>query len=1069
MLRDIDVLAVPDDAATAIAIEPKAPPMRGAVGPTAARIAAAEGDAIVIAIDEQRAESIAAALVAMLPKATVLLVPESDSLPGDPTPTSAGVAGRRVAALRKLRARSKSGKGRTVVVTTAEAIARKVAPPEAFDAAPQTIVAGKPLDGEKLAAGLLPIGYFLDDRIDEPGEIAIRGGVIDIFPADRDGPVRIEVADGQVMAIHAYDPVSQRTTEALDRIEIGAAAEPDPGAEPAILLDHLPDAALAIDVGAERRRDSFIELVEDARRARAGTTIATIDVEGWNAAIAARRRIDIDRGAEREGDRFVEARQPGRALVRAVREAREAGDVIVLAAAGRDMRFLARRLERGLGDAPAPAARGWQDVIKAKAGALLSIDMELDRGWRCDGLFVVAAADVLGSRARNGIAGSVVDPLTGEATSFQLSDAVIHEDHGLGLLRGIERVETGDLTADAIRLEYAGGAQRLVPADEADRLWRYGADEGAVTLDKLDGSSWQKRRGDIDAALAESARGLTELARERADRTAPVLEAPAADYEKFAAGFAFTPTPDQHRAFEAVREDLALPQPMDRLIVGDVGYGKTEVALRAAAIAVLAGHQVAIAAPTTVLVRQHVETFRRRFERIGKRVEGLSGLSTAAETKAVEAGLADGSIDVVVGTKAVAGKNVAYARLGLVVIDEEQRFGTADKLKLRTLGCNPHVLTLTATPIPRTLQTALVGLQQISVIATPPARRQPIRTTVGTFDSAAIRAALMRERARGGQSFVVVPRIEDMAPLAEQLAKLVPELTVRQAHGKLPAAEIDDAMVRFGSGDGDVLLATNIIEAGLDVPRANTMIVWRADRFGLSQLHQLRGRVGRGRVRGQIMLLTDPDAQIAPATLKRLRTLEALDRLGAGFAISARDLDQRGAGDLLGEEQAGHVKLIGVGLYQHLLGYALRAARGEAVERWTPELNLGVAGSLPEEWIPEPEVRINLYARLACATSSEEIDALAEEIEDRFGTPPAEVRTLLALARLRQLACSARVARIDAGPAAIALTLRPDFGGDAGSAGLTEKNGRLLLAEKSEADEARLEKVTALLDRLAEG
>jgi transcription-repair coupling factor (superfamily II helicase) len=506
---------------------------------------------------------------------------------------------------------------------------------------------------------------------------------------------------------------------------------------------------------------------------------------------------------------------------------------------------------------------------------------------------------------------------------------------------------------------------------------------------------------------------------------------------------------------------------MDRLVVGDVGYGKTEVALRAAAIAVLAGHQVAVAAPTTVLVRQHVESFRRRFERIGKRVEGLSGLSTAAEARAVKAGLADGSIDVVIGTQAIAGKGVDYARLGLVVIDEEQRFGMATKADLRTIGGSPHVLTLTATPIPRTLQAALVGLQQISVIATPPARRQPIRTNVGIFDSAAVRAALVREQARGGQSFVVVSRIEDMAPMAAQLAELVPELVVRQAHGKMPAAEIDDAMVRFATGDGDVLLATNIIEAGLDVPRANTMIVWRADRFGLSQLHQLRGRVGRGRLRGHILLATDPDAQIAPATLKRLRTLEALDRLGAGFAISARDLDQRGAGDLLGEEQAGHVKLIGVGLYQHLLGDALRAARGETVERWTPEVNLGVSGSIPEAWIPEPEVRINLYARLARATDAVEIDALAAEMEDRFGQVPDAVQTLFALARIRQLACSARVARIDAGPAAIAITPRKDFGGDAKAAGLKEKNGRLLLAEQIDAGEARIQAVSTLLEQLS--
>ncbi|MDB5690546.1 MAG: box helicase [Sphingomonas bacterium] len=1061
MVRTLTTV-VDDDGAGAGAAPPVA--VQGAIGPTAMRIAAADRDTFVIAADEPRATAIAAALRAMLPDAAVLCLPESDDLPGDPAPASAGVAGQRVAVLRRLRARAA---GRTILVTTAESVARKVAPPEAFDFPPRTFAVGTPVDGEALAAELMPIGYFLDDRIDEPGEIAVRGGVIDIFPADRDTPVRIEIAEGKVAAIAAFDPVSQRTTVPLDSVDIGAAAEPPAGADGCSLFDHFPDAALAIDVGAEARRDSFVDLVNDTRQTRSGSAPAIYPIEAasWEEAVAQRHAVRIERGQETDGVRFVQARQPGRMLFKALREARERGDVVVLAGAPRDLRFMARQLEKGVGEAPGTAA-SWRDVADAPPGALLALAMEIERGWRSEGLAVIAAADVLGSRAGSGGPGATVDPLTGEATAFQLGDAVIHEDHGLGLLRGIETVETGGEVRDAIRLEYAGGAQRLVPVEEADRLWRYGAGEGAVTLDKLDGSTWQKRRGDIDAALAETARGLTELARERAGRTAPAMTAPASDYEKFAAGFPFTLTPDQHRAIEAARDDLATTTPMDRLVVGDVGYGKTEVALRAAAIAVLAGHQVAVAAPTTVLVRQHVESFRRRFERIGKRVEGLSGLSTAAEVKAVRAGLADGSIDVVIGTHAIGGKRVDYARLGLVVIDEEQRFGMAAKAELRTIGDSPHVLTLTATPIPRTLQAALVGLQQISVIATPPARRQPIRTTVGIFDPAAVRAALVRERGRGGQSFVVVSRIEDMAPIAGQLAALVPELVVRQAHGKMPAAEIDEAMVRFATGDGDVLLATNIIEAGLDVPRANTMIVWRADRFGLSQLHQLRGRVGRGRLRGHILLTTDPDVQIAPATLKRLRTLEALDRLGAGFAISARDLDQRGAGDLLGEEQAGHVKLIGVGLYQHLLGDALRTARGETVERWTPELNLGVSGSIPEEWIPEPEVRINLYARLARATDAEELDALAAEMEDRFGQLPDEVQTLFALARIRHLACPARIARIDAGPAAIAITPRRDFAGDVDAAGLKEKNGRLLLAREVSAGEARIQAVSTLLERL---
>jgi len=501
---------------------------------------------------------------------------------------------------------------------------------------------------------------------------------------------------------------------------------------------------------------------------------------------------------------------------------------------------------------------------------------------------------------------------------------------------------------------------------------------------------------------------------------------------------------------------------MDRLVIGDVGFGKTEVALRAAAIAALSGKQVALAAPTTVLARQHLDSFTQRFAGTDIVVAGLSRLSTAAEARRVKAGLKDGSIHIVIGTGAVAGKGVAYHDLALVIVDEEQRFGAADKAKLQALSAG-HVLTLSATPIPRTLQAALVGLRQLSVIATPPARRQPIRTAVSAFAPETLRAALLRERARGGQSFVVVPRIADMAPLADQLAKLVPELELLQAHGKMPAAEIDEAMVRFGRGDGDVLLATNIIEAGLDVPRANTMAIVHADRFGLAQLHQLRGRVGRGHRRGQVLLFTDGEHDIAPRTLKRLRTLEAFDRLGAGFAISGRDLDMRGAGDLLGETQAGHMRLIGVELYQQLLEGALRTARGETVERWTPELHLGIEGRLPADWIPDEDLRLSLYARLARLRDVEDVEAFEEELRDRFGDVPDAAARLIALARVRELARAHGVARIDAGPAAVALTPRADSDIAAHVDGLEAKNGRLILAERIADAGERMERIATLL------
>jgi transcription-repair coupling factor (superfamily II helicase) len=639
------------------------------------------------------------------------------------------------------------------------------------------------------------------------------------------------------------------------------------------------------------------------------------------------------------------------------------------------------------------------------------------------------------------------------------------------VLQGIESLEAGPVGGgDAVRLGFAKDATLLVPATGMDRIWRYGADAGAVTLDRLEGGAWEKRRAALDAELAQTAARLVALARERQAVRVEPIRPPAAAYERFASRFPYPETRDQARAIAAILDDLASGTPMDRLVCGDVGYGKTEVALRAAAAVALSGRQVAIVAPTTVLVRQHLQTVQRRFAGLGIEVGHLSRLVTPAEAKGVKAGLADGSIRVVVGTHALGGEGVAFEDLGLVVIDEEQRFGAGVKARLRELGRAANVLTLTATPIPRTLQGALVGLQGLSLITTPPARRQPIRTFLAPFDPASMREALMRERRRGGQSFIVCPRIEDIAPIEAQLAGIAPELGVVVAHGKMPVAAMDEAMVRFAGGEGDVLLATSIIESGLDVPRANTMLVWRADRFGLAQLHQLRGRVGRGRARGICYLLTEPGTELPEATRKRLQTLEALERLGAGFAVSARDLDLRGAGELLGEEQAGHVTLVGTGLYQHLLERALRTARGEPVEDWSPELNLGAPGGIPEVYIPEPEVRLNLYARLARAGTPDEIEALSDEIADRFGPAPEPMAGLFDVTRLRILCRRVGVARVDAGPAAIALTFRPEAGAKSGLAksgpDLVWKGDRLLCTRPTEDDVARRALAIELLERI---
>ena len=1024
------------------------------------------GDVIVVLADEVRAQAVALTLTALVPDADVLFCPGSDALPGEDAPPSPANVGQRVAALRRARRLAEAKRKTNVaLVTTGEAVARACPPPAAFDAVPPTVKLGAVLDLPVLFDELRELGYLADERVDEPGEVALRGQVLDVFPADAALPLRIEVMDGKVSSLRCYDPADQRSIDDVAERELGRVTEPAAGDASGTLLDHLPGARVMIDPAADDRRRRFLSLVAETNgRASKRAAKDVVDDTAWAAALASREQVAVAREGE-PPPRFAEHKAPLRAFAGIAKEARENGDRVVLLGSERDLRFLRRRVAKALKDEPVTVS-GWNKVARAKRGALLTLEASADRGFRRKGVRAIAAADLLGSRAeREQVAGAPSDGGLLDTSEIRIGDVVVHEDHGIGVVAGVERLPDGG--GDAIKLTYAQEGVRLVPVGEADRIWRYGAEADAVTLDRLDGSSWQKRRGEIDAAIAQSARDLTTLAEERAARDAPALEPDPARYERFAAGFVFTETADQAKAIAAVRADLAAGRAMDRLVIGDVGYGKTEVALRAAAIAALAGKQVAIAAPTTVLARQHLETFSTRFEGSGVTVAGLSRWSSAAEKKRVLAGLRDGSIHIVVGTGAVAGKGVVYSDLALVVIDEEQRFGAADKDKLRALSVG-HVLTLSATPIPRTLQSALVGLQQLSIIATPPARRQPIRTAIGTFSPETLRTALLREKSRGGQSFVVVPRIADMAPLAEQLGTLVPELEVIEAHGKLPADELDAAMVRFGRGDGDVLLATNIIEAGLDVPRANTMVIAHADRFGLSQLHQLRGRVGRGNRRGQVLLFTAPDHAIAPRTLKRLRTLEAFDRLGAGFAISARDLDMRGAGDLLGETQAGHMKLIGIDLYQQLLEGALRRARGEEVERWTPELHLGIEGCLPESWIPDEELRVTIYARLARITEAAALDALEDELEDRFGALPDEARTLLATARLRVDARAAGIAKVSAGPAAVALEPHNGTTIDAALFGLEQKERRFLLRERIEDPWARLERAGTLVRDMAE-
>ncbi|MEG9526654.1 MAG: DEAD/DEAH box helicase [Hyphomicrobiales bacterium] len=1006
-----------------------------------------------VARDARRLEDLAATLRALDPDAQVAVYPEWDCLPFDHASPSRATMGARAAVMRWLTDRDALP---DFVLTTAPALVQRVPPPETWATARVTLRVGDPLDVAAVTADLKRLGYILDERVDEPGEIAVRGRTVEVFPAAAPRPCRIEHAEGRVTAIRSYDPISQRSVAEADTLVIDPATEiilqpgsnqsfePFTGQEHRLdryyprlvtLLDYVPEASLVVEDGTQARIDAFFEQMDEARarlkarddRGQAGAGLY-LAPDAWRDLVAAHARLAATEaaGESRAMPVFTGERRPGTAFAKILRERLKAGDVVVLAGTVRPLRRLVRQVSR-IAERPIRLIDGWVDVAGAAPGDVLALEAPLGAGFRVpeQGATVIAAADLFGPDAA--VTGGARAMLPMGEVDLRPGDVAVDRDHGLCVFDGLEPVATqGEAPSEALRLRFAGDAILMVPVSQADRIWRYGPEPDAVTLDKLDGGTWPRRRLEAEATMARTARLMLEAARARRETAAPVLAPPARDLERFAAGFGFAPTPDQAAAVDALMADLASGRPMDRLVCGDVGFGKTEVALRALAAAVFSGKQAALIAPTTVLARQHAETLRRRFGRFGVEVAQLSRLVAPAEAKRVKAGLADGTIRLVVGTHALAGSGVRFADLGLTVIDEEQRFGAKMKADLRRLAEGGHVLTLTATPIPRTLQAALVGLQSLSVLATPPALRQPVRTVVAPFDADAVREALIREHRRSGQSFVVCPRIEDIAPMAERLRALVPGLDILVAHGDLKPSAMDEVMVRFAEGDGDVLLATAIVESGLDVPRANTMLVWDAARFGLAQLHQLRGRVGRGQRRGTVHLLSDPASPPPAAALQRLRALEALDRLGAGFAVSARDLDLRGAGDLVGEDQAGHAKLVGLGLYQHLLQLAITAAKGERAEDWSPEIDLGLPSRIPEDYVPEPEIRLSLYTRLLRLREAEAIEALAGEVEDRFGAAPAPVLALFDLARLRAACCELGVARLRGGPQGVAADLRPD-------------------------------------------
>ena len=987
----------------------------------ASRAAAAPHGLVFIDATGDRLEDLAVAAAFTHPSLPILLFPAWDSLPYDRSPPSPAIVGRRVATMAHLAAAPVSP---CLVLTSARAVLARVPPPESWCDASITLAPGDAIDLSQFAERLHGFGYTDDEHVDEPGQVAVRAHVIDIFAGDSTAPQRMLVADGRVEAIHRVDPVTQRSTGSQEtalvlRPVIDVVADEQHAAALVCVLSYLPKAVILVHDEAGTRWDDVREQVADAYAATARARRTGVDGPAYLAppsqlftepgeldALLAEATVDPQLG---RATALPPLYSPA-AIASAVTNALPIGRVIVAAGAG------AATLHAGLtrrNAAPARLATDWQDANTGAPEIAAILPLDLQTGFARDGLTVIAAPAV----QRRSHAATHLAP----DEPPRIGDIVVHRGHGVCRLSGLTTVGAEERVA----LEFAGDTELLVPIDELDQIWRYGSEPGVIALDKVEGGTWRRREAEIEGEIIATAKALAAEAAARARMQAPAIEPPPAPYARFTRRFAFPLSPDQADAVEATLADLASGRPMDRLVCGDVGFGKTEVALRAAAAAALAGYQVAIVAPTTVLARQHFNTFTQRFAGLGITVDKLLRGATTAEGRTVRAGLADGSIHVIVGTQAVAADAVRFKNLALVVIDEEQRFGDAQKKRLSTLR-NPeggvHTLVMTATPIPRTLQTAMVGLRAISVIATAPVRRQATRTFVLPWDPVVVREALMREHARGGQSFVVCPRIEDTEPLAARLTALAPELSIVTAHGRLKPQALENAVAGFAAGGQDVLLATNIIEAGLDIPRANTILITRPDRFGLAQLHQMRGRVGRGSRRSFAYLLTEGGKTLAAATLRRLHTLEAQEQLGAGIAISLADMDARGAGDLFGDQQAGHVHTIGTELYQYLLATELAAGRGEPRPAPPPVLHTEVTARIPQNLVAEPNLRIELYRRLARLANPDAAATLADELEDRFGELPEPVHLLIAQASLRAWCTAHRIARLDAGPQAIALT-----------------------------------------------
>ncbi len=1068
-------------------------------------------DLVFVARDGQRADGLEAAFAFFAPWAEVLHIPAWDCLPYDRVSPSSDVLAQRIAALARLARGADEDRPRLITVTP-NALLQMVPPRETMVAQVMQITPGHGVSMEDLTKWLGGNGFERTPTVREPGEFAVRGGILDLFAPGAAEPVRLDFFGDTLESLRSFDAESQRTKAQVNSISLAPMSE--------VTLDDQTIArfrrSYLSQFGAATRDDALYTAVSEGRRYAGlehwlplffdkletlfdylGRRTIVLDnlvqeaLEARHIQIidhfkARKRALEGEVGASDGGAPYkpVEAEtlylSPGQAsdylarspLIRispfekpdfekGVRSLalgakagrnfaaeRAAGDINIFDALSRhaaDLRGEGKRVviaswSHGARDrlvqvleehdlTNVKKVETWRDVSSLPQGTTALTVLGLESGFEDPDYAVIAEQDVLGDRLVKRRKGSKkgADFLS-EVSSLSAGDVVVHVDHGIARFRGLVTIEAAGAPHDCLELLYHGDDKLYLPVENIELLSRYGSSDTEVQLDRLGGANWQARKSKLKKRILEIAGQLIDVAAARLLKRADPITLPEGLYDEFAARFPYEETDDQMNAIDSVLSDLGSGRPMDRLVCGDVGFGKTEVALRAAFLAAMAGKQVAVVVPTTLLARQHFKTFSERFHGLPLNVAHASRLVGSKALSEAKAGVKDGTVDIVVGTHALLGKSVEFKRLGLLVIDEEQRFGVKHKERLKELSADVHVLTLSATPIPRTLQLALTGVRELSLITTAPVDRMAVRTFIMPFDGIVVREALLRERYRGGQSFYVVPRVSDIRARKEFLDEHVPELKVAVAHGQMPPGELEDVMNAFYEGQYDVLLSTTIVESGLDIPTANTMIIHRADMFGLAQLYQMRGRVGRSKTRAYALLTLPPTKILTATAERRLKVLQSLDTLGAGFQLASHDLDIRGGGNILGEEQSGHVREVGYELYQQMLEEAVAELKdggdAELEGKWSPQITVGATVMIPESYVPDLTLRMSLYRRLAELDSAEDIDAFGAELIDRFGPLPEEVDHLLKIVFVKALCRRANIEKLDAGPKGLVIQFR---------------------------------------------